>query len=394
MADIKKQFSWRKLFNDIHLWMGIASGIILFLVCLSGTLYTFRTEVEEMLEPSKYQVELPEGAKRLTVEEMVTSVRQELGGSVAYVEIPEDESRAYTLNIKKSPEERRGTRYLVNPYTAEVLGSSEGPATGFFMTMFRLHRWLLMDSSVGGIIVGSATIVFAFLLLTGLVLWWPKKLKHWKQGLKVKTNGNWKRLNHDLHNSLGFYAFLLLLVMSLTGLCWSFNWYRSGLSTVLGAEVFGGRREKPMLSDTSAVGGATLSVADFIALANQEFPYSGDVRVVLPASAEGAVVINKYETGFFAPSVSDEVQFDQYNGAVLKVERFSEKPLNAQIASSIKPLHTGEIFGTFSKILYFFACLIATSLPITGTIIWINKLRKKAKKKQARPLPSKAASVV
>lgn len=394
MTDTKNTFSWRKLFNDVHLWMGIASGLILFLVCLSGTLYTFRTEVEEMLEPSKYNVSIPEGAGRLPVEEIIAAVGQEIGGTVSYVEIPEDESRSYTLNIKKSPEERRGTRYLVDPYTAQVLGSSEGPATGFFMTMFRLHRWLLMDSAVGGVIVGSATIVFVILLLTGIVLWWPKKLKHWKQGLKVKTSGNWKRLNHDLHNSLGFYSFLLLLVMSLTGLCWSFNWYRTGLSTVLGAEVFGGRREKPVLSDTTATGGAPPAVADFIALAGEEFPYSGDIRIVLPASPEGAVVIDKYETGFFAPSVSDEVQFDQYSGQVLKVERFSEKPLNAQIASSIKPLHTGEIFGTFSKILYFFACLIATSLPVTGTIIWINKLRKKAKKKPVKTVAAKTASVV
>lgn len=64
---------------------------------------------------------------------------------------------------------------------------------------------------------------------------------------------------------------------------------------------------------------------------------------------------------------------------------FSDKPLNEQIVSLIKPLHLGSVCGIFSKILYFIACLVATSLPVTGTLIWINKLRKKKKpRKQVR----------
>jgi uncharacterized iron-regulated membrane protein len=69
---------------------------------------------------------------------------------------------------------------------------------------------------------------------------------------------------------------------------------------------------------------------------------------------------------------------------VLHREIFSEKPFNVQIASLIKPIHTGEIFGTFSKIIYFLACLIATSLPITGTLIWLNKMKKGSKKKKVK----------
>ncbi|MNL59158.1 hypothetical protein D3C87_1828610 [compost metagenome] len=84
--------------------------------------------------------------------------------------------------------------------------------------------------------------------------------------------------------------------------------------------------------------------------------------------------------GFFALAASDKIQLDKYNGKTLKVERFEDKKFNEQIAASIRPLHTGEIFGTFSKILYFISCLIATSLPITGTIIWLNKLKKKPAK--------------
>ena len=381
----KKKMAWhkvRKLFNEIHLWLGIGSGIIIFLVCLSGTLYTFHHEVEEWLAPERFYVDVPEKAEKLAAEELIGQLENSTGGKVQSITIPADQKRAYLFNIKKEGEKGRGDNYLVNPYTAEVTGSGGGPGSQFFMTMFRLHRWLLLDSKIGRPIVGTATIIFFFIILSGLIIWFPQKIKSWKQGLKIKFSANWKRINHDLHNTLGFYASIFLLVMVLTGLCWSFDWYKKGLSKVLGAEVFGGRNEQPMESKIPVEGFSAypLPVADFIEKANEVLPYQGDVRISMPDTTTASVTISKNQTGFFSVSAPDKIQLDQYSGEVLKVEKFSNKPLNQQIASSIKPLHTGEFFGTFSKILYFITCLIATSLPITGTIIWINKLKKKAKK--------------
>ncbi|MEN7547016.1 PepSY-associated TM helix domain-containing protein [Rapidithrix thailandica] len=379
---MKKKYSLRKFFNDIHLWLGIASGIVLFIVCLSGTLYTFHAEVEEMLEPEKYRVEAPKNTAPMLAEALLSKVQEETGGTASAISIPRDPHRPYRITIKKSPKDRRGTAYYVDPYTAEIKGTSKGPASEFFMTMFRLHRWLLMEQNTGRIIVGISTIIFAVLLITGMVLWFPKRLKNIKQGLKVKTNGNWKRLNHDLHNTLGFYTFPLLLVMCLTGLCWSFGWYRDGLSSVMGAKVFGGRGAKPTQIEQVVPDTPARSVAQLIQLTDEHLPYTGDYNIYLPSDPQSAAVVYKYQTGFFALSAYDKAEFNPYNGHLLKLDKFSDKALNEKIVATIKPLHTGEIFGTFSKILYFISCLIATSLPVTGTIIWINKLKKKAAKKK------------
>ncbi len=373
----EKKYTWRRLFNDLHLWLGIGSGLILFVVCLTGTIYTFRAEVEELLEPEKYQVTAVAGAARLSPEAVLQRLEQQVGGKVVSIEVPHKSQKAYRLTIKKSEEERRGTVHLVDPYTGKLLGTAAGPATEFFMVIFRLHRWLLLDSEVGRPIVGGATIIFVLLIFSGLVLWFPKKLKHWKQGFTIKADANWKRVNHDLHNTLGFYSFLLLLLMALTGLCWSFEWYKSGLGTVIGTEVFGGRGEKPAAVKAEGAGVVPLPFTGLMAAADKALPYDGDYRIT-PSDTGTVVMLTKYKTGFFAGATADKIQLNRFNGDILAVDRFSDKPLNQQIASSIKPLHTGEIFGTFSKILYFLACLIGTSLPVTGTIIWINKLRKKA----------------
>ena len=368
----------RKLFNDIHLWMGIGAGIILFVVCLTGTIYTFSSEIQEMLEPEKYEITIQPNTERLTAEAIAQQVEQTLSeGKVATLRIPADEARSYEVSVKKEGE-RRGTTYLVDPYTAEIKGTTKGAGSEFFTTVFRLHRWLLLDTEIGRPIVGVATIIFVFIILTGLIIWFPQRLKSWKQGLRIKFSGSWKRTNHDLHNALGFYSSFLLLIMALTGLQWSFEWYRTGLYNVLGVE-----RNRPAEEfdinpkDTES----TLLVADFLRIANEQLPNEGDYRISLPDEPQKPIAITKYQTGFFAPSAGDALKLNPYTGEVLALEVFSEKPWNEQVARSIKALHMGTFYGTFSKIIYFIACLIATSLPVTGTIIWINKLRKKAQRK-------------
>ena len=96
--------------------------------------------------------------------------------------------------------------------------------------------------------------------------------------------------------------------------------------------------------------------------------------------------MTKAKVGFFAPSGTDRIKINRYTGDVEEKTIFSEKPFNERIGSSIKALHMGYVFGTFSKIIYFITCLIATSLPVTGTLIWINKLKKKKARKKKEKL--------
>ena len=213
-----------------------------------------------------------------------------------------------------------------------------------------------------------------------MIIWIPNKVKHWRQGLKIKTRANFKRLNHDLHNTLGFYAFILMLIMALSGLFWSFEWYREGASHLLGTEVF--NREKSSIeSNIYHTSNQLISIEELINQSKLELPYEGDCRIYLPTTKKDVFKVEKNSIGFFAFAGSDQLFIDQYSGEIIHKNIFSEKPLNKQIAALIKPIHMGYVFGTFSKILYFIACLIATSLPITGTIIWINKLKKKKKRR-------------
>lgn len=430
---MKKFLSWsgfRQFLNDVHLWLGLSSGLLVFLICLSGTIYVFNTEIRELSRPEMYHVSHSSNAQRLAAEKLIAIVSRETEGKVVSIKIPSDPERSYVLTVRKPEESRpgenkeakgkvraeertkensgrgsgekpglekpgppaRGIQYMVDPYTGQILGnSSEKTAiTEFMQLMFSLHRWLLLDRieeplfgelpnrTLGSYISGSATILFTLGVITGMVIWFPRKFRSWKNGLKVKWDGNWKRVNHDLHNSLGFYSCILLFLMGITGPQWSFSWYREVLRKTLGTyQPEGAPKPETPHSIIQGTGNAkTLLIGDFISAANKTLNYPGDLTIALAADSAEAIVLNKVRIGFFAPVASDKIYLDQYTASVLQSDIFSAKPLNERISASIKALHVGDVYGSFSKILYFLACLIATSLPVTGTLIWLNKMKK------------------
>ncbi len=395
-----KKSSWqrvRRLFNDIHLWGGLASGLIIIVVCFSGTVYVYNTELVESSLPHLYEVEVPANGSRIPADSLLTKVTAASGGKVVSVRISDEADRPYQFNVKKEGvKSRGGIGYMVNPYTGEILGNTnEKSGTKEFMgDMFSLHRWLLLDKietpifidisnrELGSKITGWATILFTLGCITGMVIWFPKKVKHWRQGLKVKWSAGWKRINHDLHNSLAFFALIFLLLMGLTGPQWSFDWYRTGMQKTLGTykEKSAEKKEKNPDKPSYDPAASSLSIASYMKAADEILPYKGTYNISLPEDSAATAIVSKAKLGFFAPAASDRLTIDRYSGAVLKKDIFNERPLNERIAGSIKAIHVGNVYGGFSKLLYFIACLIATTLPITGTMIWINKVKKVKRK--------------
>ncbi|QNL49617.1 PepSY domain-containing protein [Olivibacter sp. SDN3] len=413
----------RKLLNDIHLWMGLASGLILIAVCLSGTIYVYNTELQELSSPHLYRVQQQDSStERMPAAELIAIVKAASGGNVTSVNIPDDAARTYQISVRAADDKSRfGTSYFINPYNGEIVGTSleKSKMADFMRDMFSLHRWLFLDRieepifeglenrKLGSYITGTATILFTLGALTGIVLWFPKKLRNWKQGLKIKWGGSWKRTNHDLHNTLGFYSFILLLLMGITGPQWSFEWYRDGLRKVLGTYEANATRGRPDGAPTGK-GGANkaesekeevtlLPIERYLASADQTLTYKGDYRITLPKTIKEHVSLNKTKVGFFAPAAGDQLKLNTQTAALEEVSVFTDKPLNERISSSIKAIHVGNVYGSFTKLLYFIACLIATTLPVTGTLIWINKMKKKPSSKwvqKKRDIATKQRPVV
>ena len=281
----------------------------------------------------------------------------------------------------KGKSEGGGPRLFLNPYTAAITGELN-PRDNFFKTVEMLHRGLVAGP-VGKLVMGVSATIFLFILGTGLVLWWPTARKALRPRLTVKWGSSWKRLNHDFHISLGFYASLFLFIMALTGVGMSFDWVGTGINKLTNSPL---KRPEPPTSAAPAVAGAAPFAADAVlALARQQAPDAETYTLQLPKEPTGSIRVAVLRPGAITENATDEVYLDQFSGQVIGSQTYAQRPVGQRIRGLFKPVHTGAIFGWPSKLLALVIGLLGATFPITGTIMWLNR-RRKSQRQQARPL--------
>lgn len=371
----------------IHFWLGLLSSSIVFIMCLTGCLYAFKNQITDFSNRDKVYIS-PGSGKAMNLDLIQVELLKQ-SKELTSLMIPDDKGKSYVVGYRENNLDK-STYY--NQYTGEVLGQPNVDSGRFFEVVLDLHRNLMMGN-VGRQIVGASVLMFCILLISGFILWLPKKLKFLKQGLTVMFKAKFQRVNYDLHNTLGFYTFLMLFFIAVTGLYVTYPWVKNTLIISLGGssidniskekdsgdDAFGGlledmlqkQDEKKNLKDATSA-----SVDNILKLADRHLPYNAVTSIELPNKENPRyVVIKTNRQNFLGMMFPDEVTFDK-TGVFKAKELFSDKPLNKQFTSLAKPLHTGEIMGLPSIILYFIVSLIGCSLPVTGFMIWWHRFRK------------------
>lgn len=358
----------RIFLKKLHKWLSIPVGIIITIVCLTGAILVFQDEILRLANPSRYYVDEIKD-KALPLDELIPMVNAQLDtNSVASVQIFDDPERTYSMTLKK------GFRIsaFVNQYTGEVTGIYEFRESPFF-TIMRLHRWLMDGGRTWGkYTVGISTLLFVFILISGMVVWMPRRMN--KSRFKIQYKKGRKRLFYDLHNVLGAYGCLVLLICALTGLMWSFDWYRNGVFKIFGAEIpqqqghghGGGRsggKEKGELNVAH-----WQKVFDRLKTSNPDYEY---IRV---QDGSAAVHLKSSVTS----RASDRYNFDKDSGQITKTILFRDQEGTTKVWAWVYSLHVGNYWGIWSKIFTCFFSLVGASLPITGYYIFFVKRRKKA----------------
>lgn len=431
-----KKSLFKRIMAWLHLWLGLASGIIVVIVSLTGCIYVFENEIKDFIEdwrfvkPQEKAFLLPSQLVSIADKKMkdkkatsVTFGAKDEAAIVGYfVEKKEEGERGerkkdLAQNKEKAKSElrpqgkpnekgkekkgkggrRNGTFISVymNPYTGEVLNVktfSRGDSPDFFRWILNGHRALWLPYDIGRPIVGVAVLIFVVLLISGIVLWWPTK---WIKSIidksfKIKWDASFKRVNYDMHNVLGFYSCIFLFFIAVTGLVWSFGWWSKSLYWVTsGGKPLTENRESPK-SDTTNVVAFNITTADKVLLnLRKENPQAAGIMISIPgkpADPIGAFVYKQKHTFYNM----DRYSFDQQSLKEISIKTpFSGKYIEANIPDKIRrmnyDIHVGSVLGLTGKIIAFLASLISGSLPITGFIIWWGKQKFGKKKPAAKP---------
>ncbi len=389
----------KKIFAKIHLWLSLPLGIVLTVVCLSGAVLVFEGEITRALHPELYRVAAPADARPLRPSQLAGRIGGQMPDSLHLVSL---QLSARSDEPCMAAFRETGRRQLsVDPYTGAVNGWAESPA--FFGTVRKLHRWLLDpppskgEKSVGKAIVGVSTLALVLILVSGLILWIPRSRKALRNRLKVSYSDGRRRFWHDSHVTLGFYATLLLLVMALTGLTWSFGWYRTAAYALFGGPQqtvaaqekpsrkadSGNRHERERSGERTAGREQGKRPAETEA---RPFDYAvwDEVLEQLTAhcTAYKTIVLTQTEAQVARQSAMrriDRATFDPRSGRLAEITRYEETPRQQRLRGWFYAFHTGTWGGIWTKILYFLAALIGASLPLTGYWLWWRRCMNKRK---------------
>ena len=372
----------------LHLWLGLASGLVVLIVSLTGCLFVFQKEISEALhgkwffiQRSDREVTLPLGI----LKEKAAAVLGP-GRPIASITIYSQPDRTWEFMAYRENDSALtyfgGVEYYesvyIDPYTGAVTGV-RNYKTDLFSIVKSIHWSLLLNTPYGQPIVGWSTLVFVVLLLTGLVLWWPRR---WTKALKdrsfkVKWKASFRRVNYDLHNVAGFYSLLPALVIALTGLVFAFRWV-AAFFYLVGAGTTGEPHVAAVRSDTLLVANVD-PLEKALLTARRLVPDASRIVVSPAAGREGTVYVYGYR-GKETYYSYDVLQFDQYSGALLYHRRDKEKNAGEKLAGMNYDIHVGAIGGLTGKIIAFIASLVCASLPVPGFLIWRGKKYKRSGK--------------
>lgn len=372
----------------LHLWLGLISGIVVVIVSITGCLFVFQKEITEIVHKKELFITPPEtNAQTLPLSVLKEKAENELGKGhpVNFITAYSDPHRAWEF-MAYQPGNPNALTFpgsvkfyqsaFVNPYTGEITGHINY-MHNFFVIVKYIHWSLYLSTKYGQPIVGWGTLIFVISLITGFIMWLPKRWnkKERRDSFTVRWKARWKRLNYDLHNVLGFYTIVIALILGFTGLVYSFQWFKSAVYTTASLSAKPPAL-KTYVSDPSSLSDPTDPLSKAFLLSRNKYPNAKRYGINTPATDKGTIIVRAYNQKEVYYDFNT-AYFDQYTGKELGHRAYQEMNNGEKLIAMNYDIHVGAIGGLAGKIIAFLVSLVCASLPITGFIIWLGKKKKK-----------------
>lgn len=428
----------KKLWFKIHWILGVVAGVFLLLVGVSGAILSFQKEITRFINQDSFYVTVPKDHTRLSTKELLENFQAKFPDSkINGITFSSDiESSSIITTASADPNARGGKRYYINPYNGEILPEVKGNEFFTFIRMF--HRWFALEGDlrpIGKQIVAISTICLIILSITGLIIYWPRVKRAFFKSFTFSFRHNGRAFLSTMHSAVGMWVLVFYLLACLTGLYWSYDWYRAMLYNIAGVEQPVRKMPQPQqnqMNQQKMQGDRqqkSVNVEDEVEdekgqrpnrAKNNEQQAQNEGRnpnfekgqntekIVRETSKpnfenhEKAVLLfnNLVQRAYSNASVTfpqkgsiykfnyldanathfretNSLELDINSQKLVKHNRFEDLGLNEQLMKSILPLHSGEYFGIIGQTLMFIACSLMILFTVTGYMLFINRHKKK-----------------
>lgn len=394
MASSKSsQSSFRRFLFWSHLITGVAVGIVIFILALTGALLTYEAQIKEMFEP---RIEARAGqTAMLSADELIAIAAPAFPGRSA--------SLSYDRDPSKPVEVRAGRRdvKLLDPYSGAFIEAPANPAQQFFHFVEDVHRSLSVGfDSWGADTIKAANLAFLFLIVSGAYLWLPRKWK-WpflKQRMVLSKMPTAKARDFNWHHVFSFWILIPLLAVVGTGVVFSYDWASKATYNSLGLEApVHGKRPQPSRgsagSSTSPTG-PLVSYQSILETAQASQSDWTSISLTIPSNpnAKSVNVLVDRGNGKQA-SKETKLVISRESGEVEKVQGPEAPTASTQsLRRYIRFLHTGEVYGIIGQTLAGLASLASVLLVWTGFALAWRRLISPLFRPKAKPTITPMAS--
>ncbi|GAA4270781.1 PepSY-associated TM helix domain-containing protein [Aquimarina gracilis] len=366
--------------------MGLTTGLVVFIVSITGCLWVFKEEIESFYDDHKYVA--PQDQEFLVASKIKEQAEKIIPNRTIHGVVYGKQHEAIEVVFYEAEPQIFYQSVFLNPYSGEFIKRIDNDS-GFFGFVLKGHLRLWLPDAIGSRVVSYSVLMFLIILVSGLVLWWPRNNKNWKQRLKFdwNTKTRWKRKNFDLHTVVGFYIMSFGLILAFTGCVMAFNWFY-----FIAYKAAGGDNDPRFVIPESeqVIASTTKSNYEYdrlIPILKNKYKDAHSFELHYPENDTTSILVEVSNSKGLYYNM-DYLFFDQYTLEEIETPSIYGKYKNARFADKVirmnYDIHIGAIGGIVGKIIAFLVSLICASLPVSGILLWYGKQYKNKKKPKGR----------
>lgn len=365
----------RKIIFWIHLTLGVSAGVFIFVMAATGIMLAFEKQITALVDRDIRSVSEPNPAQQRPIADLLKAVRKSDYGQPTAMMVRNESKAATQLSIG------RGKSIYVDPYSGAILGASSATARQFFSEVERFHRAMgapLGSKGAGHWIAAVSNLLFAALILFGVILWLPRRWtsKGIRASIAFRGGLTGRARDWNWHNVFGIWCAIPLLVIALTGIVMSFPWANTLLFRLSGSTqpVQGrGPDDRRGNRDGHPVGPEP-DYDRLLARAKALDPHWRTITLSFSRAANGPVQITVDTGDGGQPQLRRQFSLNRQTGAVLKTTTFDDGSLGQRLRAFVRFGHTGEWGGLAGQVVAAVASLGACLLVYTGLALSVRRL--------------------
>lgn len=383
----------RRVLFWMHLGAGVLAGLLILFFAITGSLIVYERPILHALDKRYYSTTpVSPGAPRISIATLVAATESAAHGSVEAVTIHPESTAPVEMQTANRD------IFFADPYSGSVQGPVSPRTRAFFAQVTALHRWFGLSNAshaTATAVKGAVMILFLFLVLSGAILWIPGRWNHHtvRTGIVPRFDTHSRARNYNWHKVTGFWFFLPLLTIVVTGIIMAYPWANALLFRLAGSPVPVRNAPRENARHHATVVPAHLDEA-FVQAVNGVDGWQNATFRLGQNPRELNITVDRGDGG--QPEKREQVFIDPSTQQVTRRVPFAATSRGQQWRTWVRFVHTGEAGGWWGESIALITALGASLLSITGFLLFfarIHRMRHSYRQKKLLSQTSPAKTV-